>query len=58
MTVGALPDMLPLGVKNHMIIGNELDPVAFPDAAELQADWALGRLTVTTFDGDLDDDGL
>jgi hypothetical protein len=34
-----------------------LDPVAFPNAAELQADSALGRLTVTTFDGDIDGDG-
>jgi DNA-binding beta-propeller fold protein YncE len=34
-----------------------LDPAAFPNAAELQADSALGRLTVTTFDGDIDGDG-
>lgn len=34
-----------------------LDPVAFPDAAVLQGDAALGRLTVTTFDGDSDNDG-
>jgi hypothetical protein len=34
-----------------------LDPVAFPNAAELQADSALGRLTVTTFDGDINGDG-
>ncbi|MBD1917191.1 choice-of-anchor I family protein [Phormidium sp. FACHB-322] len=35
-----------------------LDPVAFPNAAELQADEALGRLTVTTTLGDADGDGL
>ncbi|MES1024610.1 choice-of-anchor I family protein [Gloeocapsa sp. BRSZ] len=34
-----------------------LDPVAFPNAAELQADEALGRLTVTTANGDTDGDG-
>jgi DNA-binding beta-propeller fold protein YncE len=34
-----------------------LDPVAFPDAAALKADAALGRLTVTTASGDLDGDG-
>ncbi|MFC7475568.1 choice-of-anchor I family protein [Dankookia sp. GCM10030260] len=34
-----------------------LDPVAFPDAAALQADDALGRLTVTTTLGDRDGDG-
>lgn len=35
----------------------ELDPVAFPNAAALQADAALGRLTVTTTLGDRDGDG-
>jgi len=35
-----------------------LDPIAFPNAAELQADEALGRLTVTTTLGDADGDGL
>ncbi|MGB3202588.1 MAG: choice-of-anchor I family protein [Nodosilinea sp.] len=35
-----------------------LDPLAFPNAAELQADAALGRLTVTTTLGDADGDGL
>ncbi|MBW4485063.1 MAG: choice-of-anchor I family protein [Tildeniella torsiva UHER 1998/13D] len=35
-----------------------LDPVAFPNAAELQADEALGRLTVTTTLGDANGDGL
>lgn len=119
----AITDIVPLGFKDHMIIGNELDPsdrdpegdpqvrirnwsvygmyqpdalaayafngrtyyitanegddrddfipgeetarvkdlvldaTAFPDAATLQADSALGRLAVTTFDGDTDNDG-
>lgn len=35
-----------------------LDPVAFPNAAELQANEALGRLTVTTTLGDANGDGL
>ncbi len=35
-----------------------LDPIAFPNAAELQADEALGRLTVTTTLGDANGDGL
>ncbi|RZM74914.1 bifunctional metallophosphatase/5'-nucleotidase [Leptolyngbya iicbica LK] len=34
-----------------------LDPVAFPNAAELQADEVLGRLEVSTIDGDIDGDG-
>jgi hypothetical protein len=34
-----------------------LDPVAFPNAAELKAESALGRLNVTTASGDLDGDG-
>jgi hypothetical protein len=34
-----------------------LDPVAFPDAAELQNDENLGRLTVTKAQGDIDGDG-
>ncbi|MBE9189104.1 choice-of-anchor I family protein [Gloeocapsopsis crepidinum LEGE 06123] len=34
-----------------------LDPVAFPNAAELQAEEALGRLIVTTANGDTDSDG-
>lgn len=34
-----------------------LDPTAFPNAAELQADEVLGRLTVTTANGDFDGDG-
>lgn len=35
----------------------DLDPQAFPDAAQLQEDAALGRLKVTTALGDDDDDG-
>jgi 2',3'-cyclic-nucleotide 2'-phosphodiesterase/3'-nucleotidase/5'-nucleotidase len=35
-----------------------LDPKAFPDAKELQAEEHLGRLKVTTVDGDTDHDGL
>lgn len=34
-----------------------LDPTAFPNAAELQADGALGRMTVSSIDGDIDGDG-
>jgi hypothetical protein len=34
-----------------------LDPVAFPDAAALKANAALGRLNVSTASGDLDGDG-
>jgi 2',3'-cyclic-nucleotide 2'-phosphodiesterase (5'-nucleotidase family)/DNA-binding beta-propeller fold protein YncE len=34
-----------------------LDPAAFPDAATLQLDENLGRLTVTTTLGDMGDDG-
>lgn len=34
-----------------------LDPTAFPDAATLQANGNLGRLTVSNIDGDLDGDG-
>ena len=35
----------------------ELDPVAFPNAAELQKDENLGRLNITTTLGDIDGDG-
>ncbi len=35
----------------------ELDPEAFPDAERLQEDENLGRLEVSTIDGDLDGDG-
>jgi hypothetical protein len=34
-----------------------LDPVAFPDATELQKDETLGRLEVSTVGGDTDNDG-
>lgn len=34
-----------------------LDPVVFPNAAQLRADAQLGRLTVTTANGDVDGDG-
>ena len=34
-----------------------LDPATFPNAAELKANAALGRLNVTTASGDLDGDG-
>ncbi len=34
-----------------------LDPTAFPNAAVLQGDDAIGRLNVTTTRGDVDDDG-
>lgn len=57
--------------KNYFITANEgddrgederiknliLDPTAFPNAAALQEDDALGRLGVSTIDGDLDGDG-
>ena len=35
----------------------ELDPTAFPDAEELQREEELGRLEVSTIDGDIDGDG-
>ena len=35
----------------------DLDPTAFPNANELQEDENLGRLTVTTTQGDVDGDG-
>ena len=35
----------------------ELDPEAFPNAAELQTDAEIGRLEVSTIDGDTDGDG-
>jgi Ca2+-binding RTX toxin-like protein len=34
-----------------------LDPVAFPNAAELQQDENLGRLSISGIDGDIDGDG-
>jgi len=36
----------------------DLDPAVFPDAATLQQDENLGRLTVSTIDGDPDGDGV
>lgn len=36
----------------------DLDPASFPNAAELQEDEKLGRLEVTTANGDIDGDGL
>lgn len=35
----------------------KLDPTAFPQAKKLQSDRKIGRLKVSTIDGDLDDDG-
>lgn len=35
----------------------DLDPVAFPDADHLQEDENLGRLNITTANGDIDGDG-
>ena len=34
-----------------------LDPTAFPDAAEIQANEQLGRLKISNIDGDIDNDG-
>jgi len=46
------------GFSEEARIGDlTLDPTAFPDAAALQADEALGRLLTTTADGDTDGDG-
>ena len=39
------------------VIDIELDPTAFPNAAELQLPEELGNLEVSTIDGDLDGDG-
>ena len=39
------------------VIDLELDPTAFPDAAELQLPEVIGNLEVSTIDGDLDGDG-
>lgn len=35
----------------------DLDPTVFPDAAQLQSENALGRLTASSIDGDTDGDG-
>ena len=44
-------------VEEERVSDLELDPTAFPNADELQADENLGRLTVTTTLGDTDGDG-
>ena len=49
-------DFIP-GEEGSRIKDLALDATAFPNAAELQADAAIGRLTATTFDGDIDNDG-
>ncbi|WP_204318734.1 ExeM/NucH family extracellular endonuclease [Pseudooceanicola aestuarii] len=60
-----------VGGKTYFITANEgdskgedervkdltLDPTAFPDAVALQADEVLGRLEVSSIDGDIDGDG-
>ncbi|MEM9784872.1 MAG: choice-of-anchor I family protein [Pseudomonadota bacterium] len=60
-----------VGGVNYIVTANEgdarseddrvrdltLDPTAFPNAAELQQDENLGRLEVSTIDGDFDGDG-
>lgn len=59
------------GGQNYIVTANEgddrgedervknltLDPTAFPNAAALQQDDVLGRLAVSTIDGDIDNDG-
>ncbi|MEO0998164.1 MAG: choice-of-anchor I family protein, partial [Pseudomonadota bacterium] len=44
-------------VEEERIADITLDPAAFPNAAELQDDAALGRLNITLADGDPDGDG-
>lgn len=44
-------------VEEERIKDLTLDPVAFPDAAALQEDGAIGRLAATTVSGDTDGDG-
>ena len=44
--------------EEDRVRGLDLDPAAFPDAGALQANGALGRLTVTNTLGDTDGDGL
>lgn len=44
--------------ENERIKDLDLDPTAFPDAAALKADAALGRLNVTKTLGDANGDGL
>lgn len=43
--------------EDERIADLTLDPTAFPDAATLQQDDQLGRLQVSTIDGDIDGDG-
>ncbi len=43
--------------EDERIADLDLDPIAFPNADELQADENLGRLGVSPFNGDLDGDG-
>ena len=43
--------------ENERIADLTLDPDAFPNAAELQAEENLGRLAVSSIDGDIDGDG-
>ncbi|NJR71401.1 MAG: alkaline phosphatase [Synechococcales cyanobacterium CRU_2_2] len=45
------------GVSEARVSSLTLDPTAFPDATTLQADGNLGRLTVSSIDGDTDGDG-
>ena len=49
-------DFIP-GEETARVSALNLDPVAFPNAAELKDPAALGRLTVTKFSGDTDGDG-
>ncbi|WP_156680085.1 choice-of-anchor I family protein [Sphingomonas profundi] len=50
--VGGLTDEVRLGASSYV-----LDPAAYPDAAALKANTALGRLNVLTNIGDTDGDG-
>jgi hypothetical protein len=43
--------------ENARVSSLKLDPIAFPNAFELQKSAQLGRLNVSTIDGDLDGDG-
>ncbi|MDY7020490.1 MAG: choice-of-anchor I family protein, partial [Cyanobacteriota bacterium] len=43
--------------ENESIADLELDPVAFPNAEELQQDENLGRLDASSLNGDIDGDG-
>ena len=44
--------------ENERIKNIDLDPTAFPNAATLKAEAALGRLNITTTLGDANADGL